>query len=128
MPYTRRVEGVLGQFSNRGASLTRKGGDSPPPLTSLLFQTQTSTLMTTEQILELAKTCGFDNFSPEDGVYWECWEEQLIEFAQQIAEIEYNRGRKDREEVEYSNRLNIGNTPIVPDETMEELLKNGVKK
>ena len=40
--------------------------------------------MTTEQILELAKNCGFDDFSPEDGMYWECWEEQLIEFAQRI--------------------------------------------
>ncbi len=40
--------------------------------------------MTNEQILELAKTCGFDDFSPEDGVYWECWEEQLIEFARRV--------------------------------------------
>lgn len=106
MSYTRRVEGVLGQFSNRVASLTRKGGDSPPPLTSLLFQPQTSTLMTTEQILELAKE-HLEEFDIDDGA--ECaWsdfaatKEQLIEFAQQIAEIEYNRGWKDREEVEYS--------------------------
>jgi hypothetical protein len=40
--------------------------------------------MTEEQILELAKTCEFDDFSPEDGVYWECWEEQLIEFARRV--------------------------------------------
>jgi hypothetical protein len=45
--------------------------------------------MTKDQILELAKTCGFDSFTGEkdDGTqtdYWECWEEQLIEFAQQI--------------------------------------------
>ena len=43
--------------------------------------------MTNEQILELAKTCGFDSFTPEDRVYWECWEEQLIEFARAIYEM-----------------------------------------
>jgi hypothetical protein len=48
--------------------------------------------MTNEQILELAKTCGFDDFSPEDGVYWECWEEQLIEFARAIYEEGYDDG------------------------------------
>ena len=42
--------------------------------------------MTNEQILELAKTCGFDTFVGEkdDGTncdYWECWEEQLLKFA-----------------------------------------------
>ena len=45
--------------------------------------------MTTEQILKLAETCGFDTFVGEkdDGTnsdYWECWEEQLLKFAQQI--------------------------------------------
>jgi hypothetical protein len=45
--------------------------------------------MTNEQILKLAKSYKFDEFVGEkddetDGVYWECWEEQLIEFAQQI--------------------------------------------
>ena len=39
-----------------------------------------------EEVLKLAKTCGFDSFTGEkdDGTqtdYWECWEEQLIEFA-----------------------------------------------
>jgi len=55
--------------------------------------------MTNEQILELAKTCGFDDFSPEDGVYWECWKEQLIEFARRIYQegvnYEYDRGFDD---------------------------------
>ena len=42
--------------------------------------------MTNEQILELAKTCGFDDMIGEkddetDGVYYECWEEQLLKFA-----------------------------------------------
>jgi hypothetical protein len=53
--------------------------------------------MTTEQILELAKTCGFDSFTGEkdDGTqtdYWECWEEQLIEFAQKIYQTGYDDG------------------------------------
>jgi hypothetical protein len=53
--------------------------------------------MTTEQILELAKTCGFDSFTGEkdDGTkndYWECWEEQLIEFAQRIYQEGVNYG------------------------------------
>jgi hypothetical protein len=53
--------------------------------------------MTPEQILELAKTCGFDSFTGEkdDGSqtdYWECWEEQLIEFAQRIYQEGVNYG------------------------------------
>jgi hypothetical protein len=48
--------------------------------------------MTNEKILELAKTCGFDDFSPEDGVYWDCWEEQLIDFARRI----YQEGVNDQ--------------------------------
>ena len=87
--------------------------------------------MTTEQILELAKEHLEEWEADEDGRTWVEFSgtaKNIIQFAQQIAEIEYNRGWKDREEVEYSNRLNVGNTPIVPDETMEELLKNGVKK
>jgi hypothetical protein len=37
--------------------------------------------MTNEEILELAKTCGFDSFTGEKGDYWECWEDQLLKFA-----------------------------------------------
>jgi len=53
--------------------------------------------MTNEKILELAKTCGFDSFTGEkdDGSqtdYWECWEEQLIEFAQRIYQEGVNYG------------------------------------
>jgi hypothetical protein len=48
--------------------------------------------MTNEKILELAKTCGFDDFTPEDGVYWECWEEQLLKFAQAIYGEGYDDG------------------------------------
>jgi hypothetical protein len=53
--------------------------------------------MTTEQILELAKTCGFDDFTGEkdDGTqtdYWECWEEQLLKFAREIRKNGYELG------------------------------------
>ena len=37
--------------------------------------------MTNKEILELAKSCGFDSFTGEKGDYWECWEEQLLKFA-----------------------------------------------
>ena len=40
--------------------------------------------MTNEQILELAETCGFDSFTGEIENFWECWEEQLLKFAQAI--------------------------------------------
>jgi hypothetical protein len=47
--------------------------------------------MTDKEILELAKTCGFDDMIGEkddetDGVYYECWEEQLLKFAREIFE------------------------------------------
>jgi hypothetical protein len=56
--------------------------------------------MTNEQILELAKTCKFDSFTGEkdDGTqtdYWECWEEQLIEFALKIHKMGYDEGWND---------------------------------
>jgi hypothetical protein len=49
--------------------------------------------MNKEQILEIAKTCGFDEFTftSEDGAYWECWEEQLIEFAEAIRKETLNK-------------------------------------
>jgi hypothetical protein len=52
--------------------------------------------MTNKQILELAKSHKFDEFVGEkddetDGVYWQCWEEQLIEFARAI----YEQGKED---------------------------------
>jgi len=37
--------------------------------------------MTNPEILELAKTCGFDSFTGEIENFWECWEEQLLKFA-----------------------------------------------
>ena len=41
-------------------------------------------VMTEKEILQLAKSCGFDSFTPEERVCWECWEEQLLEFAWEI--------------------------------------------
>ena len=51
--------------------------------------------MTTEKILELAKTCGFDDFTGEKENFWECWEEQLLKFALLIHEDGYNKGYDD---------------------------------
>ena len=56
--------------------------------------------MTNAQILELAKSCGMDNFTgrtDEDKLspYWECWEEQLLKFAQAIYVEGYEQHRKD---------------------------------
>ena len=50
--------------------------------------------MTNEEILELAKTCGFDSFTGEKGDYWECWEDQLLKFAKAM----YDKGRDDEAE------------------------------
>lgn len=54
--------------------------------------------MTNEDILKLAETCGFDEFVGEkddetDGVYWQCWKEQLLKFAEAIIE-EYEKDRE----------------------------------
>lgn len=56
--------------------------------------------MTDEQILQLAKTCGFDSFNGEkdDGTqsdYWECWEDHLLLFAKVVYEEGYEQHRKD---------------------------------
>jgi hypothetical protein len=48
--------------------------------------------MTEDQILELAKTCGFDDFTGEKENYWECWEEQLLKFAEVIYQEGVNYG------------------------------------
>jgi hypothetical protein len=48
--------------------------------------------MTNEKILELAKTCGFDDFTGEKENYWECWEEQLLKFAEAIYQEGVNYG------------------------------------
>lgn len=58
--------------------------------------------MTNEQILELAKTCGFDKFQKRKydgqsdyGIHWECWEEQLLKFARAIRQDGYTEGYDD---------------------------------
>ena len=56
--------------------------------------------MTKDEILELAKSCGFDVFSGKrddesDGTYWECWEEQLIEFAIKLHLDGWREGYKE---------------------------------
>jgi len=56
--------------------------------------------MTNEQILELAKTCGFDYHKKwrhkggksDNQIHWECWEEQLLKFALLIHEEGYDDG------------------------------------
>jgi hypothetical protein len=51
--------------------------------------------MTNPEILKLAKTCGFDDFTGEKENYWECWEQQLLKFALLIHENGYNKGYDD---------------------------------
>jgi hypothetical protein len=64
--------------------------------------------MTNEQILELAKTCGFDDFTGEKENYWECWEEQLLKFAQAIHENGYNKGYNEGyESSTMSSKMNM---------------------
>ena len=48
--------------------------------------------MTNLEILKLAKTCGFDDFTGEKENYWECGELQLLRFALLIHENGYNKG------------------------------------
>ena len=48
--------------------------------------------MTNPEILKLATTCGFDDFTGEKENFWECWEEQLLKFALAIHEDGYNKG------------------------------------
>ena len=54
-------------------------------------------MMTNEQILELAKSCGFSEFVGEkddetDGIYYQFWEDQLLKFAQLMYEEGYDQG------------------------------------
>jgi hypothetical protein len=69
-------------------------------------------MITKEQILELAKSYKFDEFVGEkddetDGVYWECWEDQLIKFAEAIYQegydTGYDEGWESSAESEYMN-------------------------
>ena len=64
--------------------------------------------MTNEDILKLAETCGFDKFQRRNydgesdyGAYWECWEEQLLKFAEAIYEKGYDEGTDDAYERQF---------------------------
>jgi len=53
-------------------------------------------MMTDAQILELAKTCGSEEFIGErddetDGVYYQFWVDQLLKFAREM----YNKGQEE---------------------------------
>jgi hypothetical protein len=64
--------------------------------------------MTNEQILELAKTCGFDNITGKDENYWDCEEEQLLKFALLIHENGYNKGYNEGyESSTMSSKMNM---------------------
>ncbi|CAF34106.2 Hypothetical-Protein / belonging to T4-LIKE GC: 787 [Synechococcus phage S-PM2] len=53
--------------------------------------------MTEQQILELAKTCEFDRHISKttNDIYWECDEEDLLKFAQEIYKKAYSTGHRD---------------------------------
>jgi hypothetical protein len=76
-------------------------------------------MITDQQILELAKTCECEAFAiiqernvERDGVCYQFWEEQLIEFALKIHEMGYNdgydEGWESRAESEYTNSGLVG--------------------
>jgi hypothetical protein len=50
-----------------------------------------------EEILAIAKTCGFDRHISKatNDIYWECDEEDLLKFALIIHEMGYNEGSYD---------------------------------
>jgi hypothetical protein len=58
--------------------------------------------MTNEQIFELAKTCGFDDFTGEKENYWECWEQQLLKFARAIYSEGFSDGCKEGSYSDYT--------------------------
>ena len=53
-------------------------------------------MMTDKQIIEIAKTCGF-NSGNAGATYWECWEEQLLKFAWEIYGIASDETLQDYE-------------------------------
>jgi hypothetical protein len=50
-----------------------------------------------EEILALAKTCGFDRHISKttNDIYWECDEKDLLKFVQKIYQMGYNEGSYD---------------------------------
>lgn len=57
--------------------------------------------MTNPEILKLAETCGFDMYANENGDCWECWEHQLLKFAEAIYEKGYDEGTVDAYERQF---------------------------
>lgn len=56
--------------------------------------------MTDEQILQLAKTCGFGTYTNDDGTpsdYFDCYSEQLLKFAWEIYGIAADETLQDYE-------------------------------
>ena len=54
--------------------------------------------MTDEEILELAKTCGFGVYTNDDGTpsdYFDCYSEQLLKFAREMFSVGYCDRIKD---------------------------------
>jgi len=68
--------------------------------------------MTDEQILELAKTCGFDNITGKDENYWDCEEEQLLKFAQAIHGNGYKEGYRVGNSAGWVEGYKCGNTGV----------------
>jgi hypothetical protein len=57
--------------------------------------------MTNPEILKLAKTCGMkDDFA--GATYWECWEQQLLKFAQAIYSEGFSDGCKEGSYSDYT--------------------------
>ena len=52
--------------------------------------------MTNEQILELAKSYGFDRYISKttNDIYWECDEEDFLKFARELYDEGYTKGFK----------------------------------
>lgn len=48
--------------------------------------------VTDEEILKLAKSCGFNKQEYDNGNCWECWEDQLLKFSLAIRDDGYDRG------------------------------------
>jgi hypothetical protein len=63
--------------------------------------------MTDQQILELAKTCGFEEFIGErddetDGVYYQFWKDELLKFAKAIYSEGFSDGCKEGSYSDYT--------------------------
>lgn len=65
-------------------------------------------MITNERILELARTCGLEEFIGErdgetDGMCYQFWEEQFFRFANEIYNVGHEDGWESRADAEYLN-------------------------